>query len=67
MADLFSRPCTSCGKLIRFFSTPQGASMPVEAEPEKRVVVDKNDIGRIQDTYVPHWGNCAGADQHRKD
>lgn len=66
MADLFARPCKTCGKPIRFFSTPQGSSMPVEAEPEKRVIADQNNIGRVVDTYVPHWGNCAQADQHRR-
>lgn len=40
--------------------------MPLDAKPEKRIVVDDNQVGRVVNAYTPHFATCEFADQHRK-
>lgn len=65
MSDLFSRPCSSCGAPIRFVGTETGNQVPVDAKPEKRIVVGPDGVGRSVDAYVSHFATCPNANQHR--
>jgi hypothetical protein len=58
--------CRSCRAPIRFLPTPAGKSLPVDAEPEKRVVVNRHGQAVMWDTFTPHWATCAAAAEHRK-
>jgi hypothetical protein len=40
--------------------------MCLDAKPEKRIVVDVNQVGHVTDTYVAHFSTCPNAAQHRK-
>jgi hypothetical protein len=40
--------------------------MPLDAKPEKRVVVDGHHVARVVDTFTPHFSTCPNAAQHRK-
>lgn len=66
-----SRPCRSCGAPIIFAATEQGKTMPVDAAPQKRVLLEPAaeglpPIARVVDTYVSHFATCPNAAQHRK-
>lgn len=65
MADLFTKRCTSCGAEIRWITTANGSAHPLDAKPEKRWIIDKNDVGRVVDVYVSHFATCPNAAQHR--
>lgn len=63
--DLFTQTCKSCGQPIRWVSTEAGNAHPLDAKPEKRWVVDRNDVGRVVEVYVSHFATCPNANQHR--
>jgi hypothetical protein len=64
--------CNGCGAAIRWAITPNGRRMPVDAKPEKRIVLDDVRLGddpptaRVVDTYVSHFATCPKAQQFRK-
>lgn len=58
---LFDVHCQHCGAVIRFVETERGRKMPVEVDMIQ-VFID----GRVRKAHVPHWANCAGADDARK-
>lgn len=66
--------CRSCGAQIRWVMTESGKRMPVDAKPEKRIVIDPlgerlgsdAPTARVVDTYVSHFATCAFAAQHRR-
>jgi hypothetical protein len=61
--------CKSCNAEISWILTASGRAMPVDAKPEKRIVIDRGAqySGRVLDTYTSHFATCPHADQHRKD
>lgn len=65
--NLYTKHCASCGAEIHWITTENGAAHPLDAKPEKRWVVDRNDVGRIIDTYVSHFATCPDAQKHRKE
>jgi hypothetical protein len=60
--------CSSCGADIRWIVMLSGKRMPVDAQPEKRVVLDDmpEPRGTVADVWVPHWATCPNAAQHRR-
>ena len=67
--------CKSCGAPIRWVSSTTGKAMPLDAKPEKRIVVRRSvdtrngehyDVGDVVDTYVSHFVTCELANQHRR-
>lgn len=66
-----SAKCSSCGADILWIKTMTGKAMPLNAKPEKRVVLLTNDVtglqrGDVRDTYVSHFASCPQADAFRK-
>jgi DNA polymerase III epsilon subunit-like protein len=58
--------CKSCGAAILWAKTPAGKAMPLDAEPQKRIVLGRvTGEAHVLDTYVPHWATCPSAAQHR--
>ncbi len=59
--------CSSCGAAILWARTEAGKAMPINAKPEKRVVLgSRTGRAHVLDTYLPHWASCPSADQHRR-
>lgn len=59
--------CKSCGASIIWLETFQGKKMPVDAKPEKRVVINaRTGLAHVLDAYMPHWATCPKADHHRR-
>ena len=62
--------CRSCGAEIVWAVTATGKRMPLDAKPEKRVVLEPRDvfgeIAEVKDTFVSHFATCPDADQHRR-
>lgn len=59
--------CKSCGAAVLFVRTAGGKSMPVDAKPEKRIVLgSRTQVAHVLDTYVSHFATCPNADQHRR-
>lgn len=61
-----SDTCRSCQSPIIWCTSAAGKPMPLDAKPEKRVVVDQHKVGRVVDTYTAHFATCPNAAQHRK-
>lgn len=72
-----STTCKSCGAEIIWVKTRGGKAMPLDAKPEKRMVLvgfegaqvgdqDPTPIAEVQDTYLSHFATCPNADQHRR-
>jgi hypothetical protein len=63
--------CSSCGAEILWTVTEAGRRMPVDAKPEKRVVLKVNDsdpltpLSRVTDTFISHFATCPNAQRHR--
>lgn len=57
--------CKSCGAQIMWTRMDSGKSMPLDAEPEKRIVMTAASA-RVVDTYTSHFTTCPNADAHRK-
>jgi hypothetical protein len=72
MKEYPSRACRSCGAPIIFAQTDGGKTIPVDAAPQKRVVLRPVDlpneppVAQVVDTYVSHFATCPNAAQHRK-
>lgn len=58
--------CKSCGAQLIWAKTPEGKNMPLDAKPEKRVLLgERTGLAHVVDVYTPHWVTCPNADQHR--
>ena len=57
--------CRSCGAPVVWAKTANDRAMPLDARPEKRVVVEDG-VARVVDAFVAHWASCPNADEHRK-
>lgn len=58
--------CSSCGAPIVWAkSAKTGKAMPLDAKPEKRVIVE-NGFGRVVDVHTSHFVTCPTAEQHRR-
>jgi len=60
-----SRPCKKCKAPILLLQTVKGRWMPVDAKPQKRVIIEYGKAVVI-DTYTPHWGTCPHAATFRR-
>ncbi len=59
--------CRSCqAPIVWVTSATTRRAMPLDAKPEKRVVVDEHHVGRVVDAYTSHFATCEFAAQHRK-
>lgn len=61
--------CKSCGAEITWATTATGARMPLDARPQKRVVLEpghRGPLARVVDTYAPHHATCPHAAKHRR-
>lgn len=62
--DLDPGQCRSCSAPILWTRTTKNRPIPLDPDPDKRVVV--TDTGaRVVDTYTPHFATCPHADKHR--
>jgi hypothetical protein len=63
--------CSSCGAEIIWTVTEAGRRMPIDAKPEKRVVLRKQEndpltpLARVVDTFISHFATCPNAARHR--
>ena len=58
-------PCKSCHALMIFaVNVKTGRTVPLNAIPEKRWILDGNQA-RLVDAYTGHHWTCPFADQHR--
>lgn len=64
-------PTCSCGAEIEFMDLDSGRKMPYRPDTvEKRLVRFQSGsliVGKVVDTWVPHFVDCPDADKHRKD
>ena len=60
--------CRSCGAEIVWLKTAaSGKPMPVDAAPEKRVVIGEHSgLAYVLETYTPHWATCPQAESWRR-
>ena len=57
--------CKSCGAEIRFVKLPSGKLSPVEMD-EQKFYVESMESFVLVPGHIPHWGNCPGANKHRR-
>ena len=60
--------CRSCGKPILWINTSTGKRMPLDAEPERRFVLEAGTdpmVAKIRNTYQSHFSTCKDADKWR--
>lgn len=57
--------CKSCKADIMWTRTDSGKAMPLDAEPEKRIVI-AGATAKVVDTYTSHFATCPNAEAHRK-
>jgi hypothetical protein len=60
--------CRSCGKPVLWVATANGKRMPLDAEPERRFVLEAGTapmVARIRNTYASHFSTCRDADKWR--
>lgn len=71
--DFEVQDCRHCDARIWFGRTPTMANMPLEAKPVTAYVCEPRRPGQTQTkiqpvkVFLPHWGNCSGADDARKE
>lgn len=62
--------CRSCGAKIVWALTATGKKIPLDAKPEKRVVLESRtpfgEVAVVHDTFVSHFATCPNAAEHRK-
>lgn len=70
-ADLFQAvppprtACTSCNADIVWCETPSKKRMPLDAKPQKLVVIIDG-VGHVKDCYTSHFATCPAAASHRR-
>ena len=63
--------CKGCGAPIIFVKTEagerQGKSiwMPLNSKPERRIIIDKNQLANSVTVWIPHHSVCPKADEFR--
>lgn len=60
--------CKTCKAKIIWVKMESGSKMPVNPNPEKRVVKYRRGdrvIAKVVDSYQPHWVTCPNATDHR--
>ncbi len=58
--------CRACKAEIIFVQMETGGRMPLDAEPEKRVVLEAlTSVGRVVSTYVSHFATCPNAEEFK--
>jgi hypothetical protein len=57
--------CRSCNAPILWVKMSSGRLMPLDAQPEKRVVMSE-DGGLVRTCYRTHFETCPAAAAHRK-
>jgi len=57
--------CKSCGAEIVWVKTNAGKNHPVNAEPEKRIIL-LDGGAQVMDAYTSHFATCPDADKFRK-
>lgn len=60
-----SSQCRSCKAPVIWIKTRSGRRMPLDAKPEKRIVVN-GEYAEVTDTYVSHFVTCPNASEHRR-
>jgi hypothetical protein len=62
--------CRSCGAPIFFAKTTTGGTMPLDEQPENRVVLDASagepPVARVVRTYTSHFATCPDAARFRR-
>lgn len=61
--------CRSCGATVLWVETESGKKMPLDAEPERRFVIEAGHDpmrARLRNTYVSHFSTCPQAERWRK-
>lgn len=62
-----ARQCRRCQAAIVFVeSATTGKLMPLDAKPEKRVVVGDDGKARVVYTFTSHFSTCPSAAEFRK-
>lgn len=60
--------CRSCGKSILWVATSTGKRMPLDADPERRFVIQAGTdpmVATVRNTYQSHFASCPQADKWR--
>jgi len=55
--------CRQCGKRVMWVATQNGRRMPLDADPDRRFVLDSASapmVGRLRNTYTCHLETCKG-------
>ena len=62
--------CRTCPALIVWAKTEKGKNIPLDAEPEKRFVIIRNDgdapVVKLVETYQTHFVSCPNSNEHRR-
>jgi hypothetical protein len=58
--------CRACNAPLVWATSENGRPMPLDAKPEKRVVVGGDGVGRVVTTHVSHFVTCPKAGEFRK-
>lgn len=61
--------CRSCGATVLWVETESGKRMPLDAEPERRFVIEAATDpmkARLRNTYVSHFSTCPQAERWRQ-
>lgn len=63
--DLKVTQCRGCNADIVWVTTKSGTPQPLDAKPEKRIII-REGKAYVTDTYTPHHATCPKVDQFRK-
>lgn len=74
MTELATTRCRSCGASIVFARTAKGKQMPLNAEPQRLVVLEPDPqaldgltkVAVVRACFTPHFATCPAAAEHRK-
>lgn len=60
--------CKGCGAPIVWKHTPKGKAIPLDAKPERRLVLrgPLSETAELVETYTSHFSTCPKADDFRK-
>lgn len=61
--------CKGCGAEIYWVKTDNGKNMPIDAQPEKRIVIQEfmgKRSGKFVDTYISHFATCPQAKRFKR-
>lgn len=74
MTEVAVTKCRSCGASICFAKTTKGKQMPLNAEPQRLVVLDDDPldpvglakVAVVRACFTPHFATCPAAAEFRK-